>query len=92
MSFAFDYYVLVFIASCGVIQLAATYSHLKGILLIKNPRLNLLAGLFLAVGAFIWFFSSESRNLPDIAGGLDGNQQAGLFVIVVSQTHFLEGT
>ena len=32
------------------------------------------------VGAFAWFFASEPRNVPDTGAGLDGNEQALLFV------------
>ena len=31
------------------------------------------------VGAFTWFYLSEDRNVPDTAGGLDGNQQFAFF-------------
>ena len=35
----------------------------------------------LAVGVFLWFFLSESRNIADTEGGLDGNQTAGYFTV-----------
>lgn len=81
MPFALDYLVLVFVASCGVLQLAASYSRLTGIYLFKTQALNLLAGLALTATPFAWFFISEPRNLPDTAGGLDANQQAALYVV-----------
>ena len=81
MSFAFDYLVLVFLASCGVIQLAALRGGLRGLYLLKTPILNLTLGLALILTSFIWFFASESRNLSDTAGGLNGNQQAVLYII-----------
>lgn len=80
MPFALDYLVLVFVTSCGVLQIAATYSNLKGLCLFKTPSLNVLSGLALVVVPLVWFFVSEPRNIPDTAGGLDGNQQAFLFV------------
>lgn len=81
MPFAFDYLVLVFLASCGVIQLAALKGGLRGLYLLKTPILNLAFGLALIVTPFVWFFVSEPRNLSDTAGGLNGNQQAALYVI-----------
>ena len=76
MSFALDYVLFIFLASLGVVQLAALRGRLKGLYFIRIPLLNLILGLGLLVGAFLWFFISEPRNLPDTGGGLDGNQQA----------------
>ncbi len=73
-----DYFLFVFVASLGVLQLAAAHGRLYGLLLF-NRLVSSVLGLALALSAFTWFFASESRNLPDTAGGLDGNQQAMLF-------------
>lgn len=78
MPFVVDYLALTFVASCGVIQLAASYSGLKGLYFFKTQTLNLVAGLLLTIAAFVWFFTFEPRNLPDTGGGLDANQQATL--------------
>ena len=71
----------MFVSSCGVIQLIATHQNLTGIRLLKTRIPSLFLGLALLVTPFIWFFGSEPRNIPDNLGGLDGNQQALLFVI-----------
>ena len=76
MSFAADYVLFIFLASLGVVQLAALKNRLKGLYFIRIPLLNFVAALVLVVGSFVWFFVSEPRNLPDTGGGLDGNQQA----------------
>ena len=76
MAFAADYVLLIFLASLGVVQLAALKNRLKGLYFIRIPLLNFVAALVLVVGSFVWFFVSEPRNLPDTGGGLDGNQQA----------------
>ena len=76
MSFAADYVLFIFLASLGVVQLAALKNGLKGLYFIRIPLLNFVAALVLVVGSFVWFFVSEPRNLPDTGGGLDGNQQA----------------
>jgi hypothetical protein len=77
--FALDYFLFVFVAACGVIQIAAAYSALRGLLFFRSRPLAALLGLLLVAFAFLWFFLSEPRNIPDTEGGLDGNQQAGLF-------------
>ena len=79
--FALDYFILVFIASCGVIQIAAAYSRLHGLLILARPCMSTSLGLLLTLTPIIWFFISEPRNVPDTADGLDGNQQAALFTI-----------
>ena len=76
MSFAADYALFIFLASLGVVQLAALKNELKGLYFIRIPLLNFVAALVLVAGSFVWFFVSEPRNLPDTGGGLDGNQQA----------------
>ncbi len=76
--FGRDYFLLVFVASLGVLQLTAAYSRLYGLLLF-NRALSSLLGLAAVVLAFTWFFASEPRNIPDTSSGLDGNQQALLF-------------
>lgn len=74
-----EYFLFVFVAALGVLQVAAAYSRLDGLLLLRRRAVAGLVGLALAVGAFLWFFASGPRNVPDTQGGLDGNAQAGLF-------------
>ena len=76
MSFETDYVLFIFLASLGVVQLAALKNRLRGLCFIRNPVLNLALALGLVAGSFLWFFISEPRNLPDTGDGLDGNQQA----------------
>ena len=79
--FALDYFVFVFIAALGVLQMAAAYSALQGLLFIRFRPLAFLSGLLVTTLAFLWFFLSEPRNIPDTEGGLDGNEMAGLFAL-----------
>ena len=81
MSFAFDYLLLVFLASCGTIQIAVSQGQLYGLRFIKFPSLNRIFGLLIISISFIWFFISEPRNIPDSSYGLNGNQQALLFIL-----------
>ncbi len=81
MSFEADYILFIFLASLGVVQLAALKNRLKGLCFIRIPVLNLALALALVAGSFLWFFISEPRNLPDTGDGLDGNQQAMYSVV-----------
>ncbi|MBI4234649.1 MAG: hypothetical protein HY686_09420 [Chloroflexi bacterium] len=74
-----DYFILVVLASFGVLQVVAAYSRLRGLMLFQRSLLCVILGLgFVALG-FLWFFGSGPRNLPDTQGGLDGNRQSALF-------------
>ena len=79
--FTLDYFVFVFIAAFGVLQMAAAYSPLRGLLFIRARPWAFTAGLVTAALAFLWFFVSEPRNIPDTDGGLDGNEMGGLFTL-----------
>ena len=83
LTFATDYFLLVFIATLGVIQLAASLGGLKGLLDFKSPFVARLLGLALVIASFILFFSTDERNLNDYQGGLDANTQALFFFLGV---------
>ncbi len=80
-NFAVDYYLFALVASVGVIQVAASLGNLRGLLVFKPPVLARTLGLAAPVAAFVWFFTSETRNINDYEGGLDGNDQALLFLL-----------
>jgi len=72
---ALEYLLFIFVASCGVLQLAAVHSRLEGLSFFKKPLAGNLFGGLAIVGAFVWFFAIENRNVP----GLEGSQQLGFF-------------
>ena len=78
-SFILDYFLLVFAASCGLYQMTAACNALRGLMLFRSKGLTFILGLTLWVGAFVWFFLSEPRNMPDTGAGLTGNEQFGYF-------------
>ena len=78
-SFSLDFFLFVFLAAMGVLQMVASYDNLRGLLFIRVRFPAFGLGLGIAIAAFLWFFLSEPRNLPDTEGGLDGNDAAGLF-------------
>ena len=79
--FVLDYCLFVFLAAMGVVQMAAARNSLTALLFLRHRPLAFLSGAALTAGVFLWFFVSEPRNIPDTAGGLDGNQTAGYFAI-----------
>ena len=80
-TFATDYYLFVFAASLGVIQIAVSLGRLKGLLLLRSRLAVRAVGGALVIAAFVWFFSTDNRNLNDYEGGLDANVQALLFFL-----------
>ena len=78
-TFATDYYFCVLIATIGMLQIAASIGGISGLLVFKSPRLARGTGLVLMITTFLWFFSTENRNINDYEGGLDANMQALLF-------------
>jgi len=78
-SFILDYSILVFLASCGVFQMIAACEGFRGMLFFKYRPGSFLLGLGLLIGAFTWFFLSGSRNVPDSAHGMNGNEQFAYF-------------
>ena len=82
-SFATDYYLLVLVAGIGTIQIAASFSDLKGLLFFKRPLVARGLGLALVLFAFVWFFSVSERNISDDKGALDANTQALFFFLAI---------
>lgn len=80
-TFTIDYFILIILASIGVIQLGALYGGLKGLLFSKSIVFSHFIGFSLPVISFTWFFMTDARNINDYAGGLDSNIQALLFFL-----------
>ena len=81
MTFQQEYLLLVFLASCGVVQVAAAYGGLRGLLFFGSRRFSAVAGMGLILGSLAWFFWDGGRNIPDTGGGIAGASQFGLFVL-----------
>ena len=80
-SFAIDYYLMVVIAACGVLQIGASLGRLDALLVFKNPLTARVLGTVLAVAGPALFFATGERNINDYEGGLDGNFQGLFFVL-----------
>ena len=82
-TFATDYFILVFFASSGVIQIGASAGQLRGLLIFKSAVAARALGLTLVAAAFVWFFGTAERNVNDYEGGLCANTQALFFFLGV---------
>ena len=74
---ALDYFILVFISSLGVYQIAAIPAKLDGLCFFRNPLVQYIFGILAIIGAFGWFFTSKDRNVHTV---VEGSQQLGLFL------------
>ena len=74
---ALDYFILVFLSSLGVYQIAAIHAKLDGLCFFRQPVVQYIFGILAVIGAFCWFFTSEERNIHTT---IEGAQQLGLFL------------
>ena len=72
-----EYFVLVLVATTGVIQVAAAYVNLRGVLFLKRRIPSGVLGGLAILGSFLWFFISDNRNQR----GLEGTQQFSFFLL-----------
>ncbi len=79
-SLALEYTIFIFAATFGVLQLAAVHSGLRGLSFLKRPLAASIFGAVVIIGAYVWFFAIENRNVP----GLEGSQQLGNFALGAS--------
>lgn len=71
-----QYYLFVFVAAVGVLQLVAAYRQWRGLSFFRNATLSYLFSFLTVVGSFVWFFGWENR--MDTAmrrAALEGAQQ-----------------
>jgi hypothetical protein len=74
---ALDYFILVFIASIGVYQIAAIHAKLDGLCFFRHQVIQYIFGILAIVGAFVWFFTSKDRNIHT---SVQGSQQLVIFL------------
>ena len=80
-SFGLDYFLCSFIACVGVLQIATNSSKLTYLRLFGKVISGYFFGYSLLIFSAMLFFLSGERNIDDSSGGLDGNEQAILFVV-----------
>ena len=74
--FIFEYYIFVFLAALGAIQLGATAGKVEGLMVLKHRFASVCLGAVLVAAAPVWFFSTGERNINDYEGGITANGQA----------------
>ncbi len=73
---SFQYFIFVFIAAVGVLQLVATGTQRKGLLFFKRKALAYLFSFLAIGGSFGWFFAWDNRiDTVMRQTGLEGAQQ-----------------
>ena len=75
----FDYLLFTFLSCTGILQIAAAYGQIYGLLFLKKPVWAATLGGSIVIFALLMFFESGPRHVPDTAGGLAGSQNAGVF-------------
>lgn len=80
ITLAADYFLLVFLAACGVIQIVAAHSRLFGLLFVPRVQAGYAIGAGLLAGSFTWFVLTGDPNVPGDLGGVEGAEQFGLFL------------
>lgn len=75
-----DYFLLVFGSSLGVIQIAAAWSGLNGLLFIRYKGLSALIGVVLFAVSMAWFVLVGDPEKPGDIYGIQGASQFGLFL------------
>lgn len=78
VSLTFKYLVLIFIGIIGVLQAAASYNNLQGMMFFKNRIAGYIFAV-LAIGFSIVSFFIWNYILP--TGVIGGSEQAGLFAL-----------
>lgn len=79
--FAFDYALMVFSSTLGVVQFVAVKNNLFGIMIFRTRLVvTKFSSIALVIVPFVWFFFlGEPRNIPDTGPGLEANTQTIVF-------------
>ena len=85
-----DHLIFSFFGALGVLQLVFGLNGIRGMLFVRSaPRVSALLGVLLVVYAFTWFFGGENRQVPDTAGGMDGNAQIRSLALAAAAALFI---
>lgn len=64
----------------GFLQVAAAYSRLRGLLLVRNVPASYALGAALVSAGIAWFVVTGAAHIPGDRGGVEGSQQFRLFL------------
>lgn len=71
-----EYLLFVFLACCGVLQLAARWNKLASLSFFRSKVATHIFAVLTIGGGYAWFFFSGNRNTP----GLEGAQLFSVFL------------
>ncbi|MDO8473877.1 MAG: hypothetical protein Q7T05_08725 [Dehalococcoidia bacterium] len=75
----FDYFLLIFVTSCGLLQGVFAYTGRVGLQFFVRRALAYVFAVVCSVGAFLWFFTRPNYDLPPRI--LEGSQQTTTFMM-----------
>jgi hypothetical protein len=79
LKFALSYYVMIAGAFCGLLQVVAAHSGIRGLAFLDR-KFGYVFGSAVAVASFIWFFASGNRNIEGHITRVQGAEQFLLFM------------
>jgi hypothetical protein len=66
LTFVGEYFLFIFLSSLGILQIAASYTNLKGLSFFSRTAWGYIFGALLIVGGFSWFYIVGNRH-PDVS-------------------------
>lgn len=66
LTFIGEYFLFIFLASLGILQIAASYTNLEGLSFFSRTARGYIFGALSIVGGFSWFYTVGNRH-PDIS-------------------------
>jgi len=66
------YFLMAFLSSIGVLQIAVTRAGLNGLTFFQKPLINYALGILAIVGGFVLFYSTGDRSAEPLIGMHDG--------------------
>ena len=81
-----DYFIMAFIACCGVYQIASIPARLEGLWFFGSPRVQYFFGIMAIIGAIGWFFTNEERNIQHT---VEGSEQLALFLAAILSSYIV---
>ena len=56
IAFVIEFFLFIYLALLGVLQIAASYTNLNGLSFFKSPKWGYIFGILMVAGGFSWFY------------------------------------
>ena len=66
------YFLMAFLSSIGVLQIAVTYAGINGLSYFRSPLVNYMFGALAIMGGFALFYATGNRSAEPLIGIHDG--------------------